>query len=210
MKFSPFLILLLSGTGLAAAPDDGLPAQKAPLRQKRELRDVLTWCYHLQNDEGDLSAHLSSPFDLFVLDYSRDGSEDGRYTQEEIAELKEAEGRRRFVLAYLSIGEAEDYRYYWEDEWWESPPSWLGPENPEWPGNYTVRYWEVGWQNIVREYLEQILAAGFDGVYLDRIDAYEFWEEENPRAAEDMVSLVRLIRQWGEEEKGGKTHYSSF
>ncbi|TAN37800.1 MAG: hypothetical protein EPN23_04615 [Verrucomicrobia bacterium] len=46
------------------------------------------------------------------------------------------------MRAYLSIGEAGDYRGYWEKEWSAQPPTWLGAENPDWKGNFKVRYWQ--------------------------------------------------------------------
>ena len=53
-------------------------------------------------------------------------------------------------------------------------------ENPNWPGNYKVRYWEQSWKDIIygndNSYLKKILDAGFDGVYLDIIDAFEYYE----------------------------------
>ena len=84
----------------------------------------------------------------------------------------------RLVIAYMSIGEAEDYRYYWEPAWSVNPPSWLETEN--WEGNYKVRYWDSDWQKIIfgneDSYLKKVLDAGFDGVYLDIIDAFEYFE----------------------------------
>ncbi len=84
------------------------------------------------------------------------------------------------MICYMSIGEAEDYRWYWEGSWEQDPPSWLGPENPDWPGNYLVRYWDSGWQSIIYgnddAYLDRIMDAGFDGVYLDKIDSFESYE----------------------------------
>ncbi len=86
----------------------------------------------------------------------------------------------RKVLCYMSIGEAEDYRYYWNPAWRTDPPSWLEDENPEWPGNYKVRYWDKEWQNIIygnnQSYVKKIIDAGFDGVYLDIIEAFEYFE----------------------------------
>jgi len=55
-------------------------------------------------------------------------------------------------------------------------PSWLDKENPDWPGNYKVRFWDSGWQAIIFQYLDKILAQGFDGVYLDLVDAYEYYQ----------------------------------
>ena len=28
-------------------------------------------------------------------------------------------------------------------------PSWLEDENPDWEGNYRVKYWEAEWQKII-------------------------------------------------------------
>ncbi|MGC9312668.1 MAG: endo alpha-1,4 polygalactosaminidase, partial [Sediminispirochaetaceae bacterium] len=89
-------------------------------------------------------------------------------------------GGKRLLICYMSIGEAEDYRYYWKTSWKKSPPEWIEEENPDWEGNYKVRYWDAGWQSLIfgnpDAYLDRILAAGFDGVYLDIIDAFEYFE----------------------------------
>lgn len=92
-----------------------------------------------------------------------------------------ANGGRRLVMGYMSIGEAEDYRYYWQSSWNKHRPEWMDKENSAWSGNYKVCYWYKECQDIIcgsgDSYLNRILAAGFDGVYLDVIDAYEYFEE---------------------------------
>jgi len=84
------------------------------------------------------------------------------------------------VIAYMSIGEAESYRYYWKTAWNTNMPVWMGQENPNWHGNYKVRYWMKKWQKIIygndNSYVKKIINQGFDGVYLDIIDAYEYFE----------------------------------
>lgn len=91
-------------------------------------------------------------------------------------------GSTRLVIGYMSIGEAEDYRYYWDSAWDTTPPSWLAEENPDWPGNYKVHYWQQGWKDIISgnasSYLKKILDSGFNGVYLDIIDAFEYFESQ--------------------------------
>lgn len=91
-----------------------------------------------------------------------------------------ANGGTRLVICYMSIGEAEDYRYYWQPSWNANPPSWLGSVNPDWPGNYKVEYWQPEWQAIITgndsSYTRRILNSGFDGVYLDLVDAFEYFE----------------------------------
>jgi cysteinyl-tRNA synthetase len=131
------------------------------------------------NKTAFLQALQGTDYDLVIIDLFYDGIE--QLTAAEVQSLKtKANGGTRLVIAYMSIGEAEDYRYYWRSEWASDPPSWLAAENPNWPGNYKVRYWDVGWQQLIYgnedSYLRRIIDAGFDGVYLDIIDAYEYFE----------------------------------
>jgi cysteinyl-tRNA synthetase, unknown class len=120
--------------------------------------------------------------DWIVLDATYDGDE--RWTVAELNAIRTAKPDRK-VVAYLSIGEAEDYRPYWQKSWDrngdgkpdQAAPSWLNAENPDWEGNYKVKYWERGWQGIMLPEIDRIMAQGFDGLYLDIVDAFEFYEE---------------------------------
>ena len=91
-------------------------------------------------------------------------------------------GARRLVIAYMSIGEAEDYRNYWKAEWKQDPPAWMDEINEAWEGNYQVKYWSKEWQDLLYghsdSYLDLILAANFDGAFLDVVDAYEYFKEK--------------------------------
>jgi len=125
-----------------------------------------------------LGAVAGTDYDVVLIDLFFD---DVQFSAAEVTTLKTKDnGGARLVLAYMSIGEAEDYRYYWQTAWDNNPPAWLLEENPDWAGNYKVNYWDAGWQGIITgndgSYLGKILDAGFDGVYLDLIDAYEYFE----------------------------------
>jgi len=127
-------------------------------------------------------AIMLTNYDLLIMDLFF--SENVAFTADEINKMKnKANGGRRMVVCYLSIGEAEDYRYYWEQGWKPGNPSWLYEENPDWEGNYKVKYWEKACQDLIfgndNSYLKKILDAGFDGVYLDIIDAFEYFEQIN-------------------------------
>lgn len=201
------------------------------------LAGVRKWGYQLQG--FDASRARSLPHDLLVVDEAFDLTlGDERRAQALKALQRKADGSRRLVLAYLSIGEAEDYRRYWNRTWVQSSPDaiassarsvpapspirtaalgrgtptalvqplripssaapkWLGDENPEWRGNYRVRFWQSEWQAQMwgspEAAIERLIKAGFDGVYLDRADVYAHWRQERPSAREDMIDLlVRL------------------
>ncbi len=159
--------------------------------------NVNAWVYQLQNFNVKEISNANS--ELAVIDYSYDGTEDNELPRNDVLAMKSGKHPKK-LISYMSIGEAEDYRFYWKDEWNTNPPSWLGPENPNWPGNYKVRYWDPEWQRIIYgtpdSYLDRIIRAGFDGVYLDIIDAYDFFEEERPSAKEDMIRFVISIAQY--------------
>jgi cysteinyl-tRNA synthetase len=129
--------------------------------------------------EEFIAAVRATNYDLLIMDYFFD--EDTFFSSAEVEKLRlKANGGRRLVISYMSIGEAEEYRYYWDEKWYSDPPTWLDEENPDWEGNYKVRYWMEEWQDILfgdeDAYLDRILSAGFDGVYLDIIDAFEYYE----------------------------------
>jgi cysteinyl-tRNA synthetase len=177
-------------TGFAAEADTA--ARKAIIRQ---LAAVESWGYQLQDINTEAIA--ATDYQLFVVDHSAHGNSASIFDREEVDLMKShPSDERRIVLAYLSIGEAEDYRYYWKPGWWTSPPQWLKQENPDWPGNYAVRYWEKDWQSLIfgdaSAYLDRIMMAGFDGVYLDRVDAFDL-EDSLLAAPERMAAMVSFV-----------------
>ncbi len=106
-------------------------------------------------------------------------------------------GGRSVVVSYISIGEASDFRDYWDKDWTttgkatgkltKEAPDWLGPVNPDWPESRKVRFWDEEWQNTMFNDrktgdLDAIVKAGFDAAYLDIIDAYYFWGAEVAKA----------------------------
>lgn len=129
---------------------------------------------HLSPEKAAALAELGkSGRDVLVLDeYFR---ENEPYTKEDLATIRAGQAGRK-ILAYLSIGEAENYRPYWQKAWKANLPAFLLGENPDWPGNFRVKYWSPEWQSLILAALDRILKAGFDGIYLDIVDAFEGFE----------------------------------
>jgi cysteinyl-tRNA synthetase, unknown class len=160
------------------------------------LSDVKSWAFQLQN--VDPLEIKFSPYDVVVLDYGFDRRNATAFPREVVDMMrKRANGKRRPMFAYMSIGEAETYRYYWQDSWLTNRPEWLEPENPDWPGNFLVQFWHPGWQELIygspNAYLDRILDAGFDGVYLDGVDKFEQWQRTRPGAGDAMVDFITGI-----------------
>ncbi|MCU0521148.1 MAG: endo alpha-1,4 polygalactosaminidase [Anaerolineae bacterium] len=152
---------------------------------------VDSWVYQLTGYRNDrLDQIAATRFDLAVIDLARDGDSDF-FTHSEIAALQ-ATGK--VVLAYFEIGAIEDYR----PEWDEVPPDLMLGALSGWPGEQYVAYWDPRWWPIVEGRVDQALAAGFDGAYLDMIATYEeipAYAAGTDRAdlAQKMVDLIARI-----------------
>lgn len=179
----------------------------APMVEARDLSQVRSWTYWLSGPKPALIA--ASGFDMAVVDHSRDGTGAGAFSPDEVRRMQtRPDGERRIVLSYMSIGEAEDYRGYWRPAWSRTPPAWLEAENPDWKGNFKVRFWDPDWQRVIfgtpNSYLDTILEQGFDGVYLDIVDAYWYFQEKGRKsAAAEMIRFVSAIAAYARARRPG-------
>ncbi len=126
--------------------------------------------------------------DWIVLDPVFGGKHDERWSAADLRAIRAGRTGRK-IIAYFSIGEAENYRTYWRKSWDANrdgkpdagAPEWLHGENPDWAGNYKVKYWRGDWQRIMLDEVERVMARGFDGLYLDIVDAFEFFEKDGKK-----------------------------
>ena len=125
---------------------------------------MLAYLYQLQNASfNDLS---STDFKVGVID-----PDDTGISSSQVGILQQQD---KTIFSYLSIGEAEDYRSYWNDNNWDSnPPDFLLAENPNWPGNFNVKFWDNDWQNIMLNRVTDLVQQGYNGMYLDIVDGYQ-------------------------------------
>jgi cysteinyl-tRNA synthetase len=99
---------------------------------------------------------------------------------------------RRGVLpiAYVNIGEAEEYRWYYPD----IKPGWLFGKNPNWPDHYYIDVNNTEWQQLVLEtILPRIFRKGFPGIFLDMVDVAS--PNLHPSTREGVVALIGKIRR---------------
>ena len=123
-----------------------------------------------------IDAIAATNFDLVLIDLFYG---DDVLTTSDVGQLKlKANGGSRLVIAYMNIGSAENYRYYWQDDWKLHSPNWLKKEYEGYEDEIWVKFWKKDWQEIIfgndDSYTKKIINAGFDGVYLDNVEAYYF------------------------------------
>ncbi len=135
---------------------------------------------NLSNADDMIAQMKATNYDVLIIDAFFN---DVLLTANQVSQLKvKTNGGTRKVIAYMSIGEAEDYRYYWQTDWKVGTPSFIKAVNPDWAGNYKVEYWNTEWQKVIfggsNAYLDKLLSAEFDGAYLDIIDGFEYFENQ--------------------------------
>jgi cysteinyl-tRNA synthetase, unknown class len=186
------------------AINDAVPSGKSP-------KNVSGWAFNVNDNSIDKLLQNDAKF--LVIDYSKDGTEAQRYSPSDLTALHQ---KGKEAVSYLSIGEAEEYRYYYQPEWKTNPPSWLGKDNPDWPGNTKVKYWDPEWQKVMFNYMDKIIESGFDGIYLDIVDGYEYWSNPNngeglvldkTDAAQRMIDFVGKLTEYARVQKGKPDFY---
>jgi len=89
-------------------------------------------------------------------------------------------GAKRMVFARMDLGTAASYRFYWQPNWHEGNPSWIGAPYPGDPDRYFVDYWTPGWQNLMfgnpQSFVYGLIAQGYDGVVLEGLRTYLAFE----------------------------------
>lgn len=100
------------------------------------------------------------------------------------------------LIGYISVGEAEPYRAYWEQV---KNSSFLVEKNPVW-GSYLVDIRSSPWQELLlHRVIPKILELGYDGIFLDTVDTAFYLEEKDPERFEGskraLVQLIKKIRE---------------
>lgn len=131
---------------------------------------------NFSSKEDMMNAVLATNFDVILMDLFFNETE---FTSSEVNQMKKkANGGQRLVISYINIGSAEKFRYYWKKGWGLHHPLWLKRKYDGYDDEFWVKFWKKDWQDIIygneNSYMKKILNAGFDGAYLDNVEAYYF------------------------------------
>ncbi len=220
--YSTIVALMLFGLWVVPLAGKTLAGQRSGINMNlKRLREASTWMYQIQglDRRGAITALAKTDYPLLVLEptLTVKGDEDFN-TKRMLQRLRwTPKGKRRVILAYVNIGEAERFRTYWKDSW-RAPsggnpgtPDFILTEDPDgWSGVFPVAYWDKRWQNIWlgdRGIVRRMAKLGFDGIYMDWVEAYD---DETVKAkarrghinaAREMVTFIRRMRRSGRRAK---------
>lgn len=175
---------------------------------------VDSWAIQLQGLErpGAADALAREPVHMLVLEATRTVKGQENFPTRALVERLSAE---KLCLAYVNVGQAEDYRTYWTSSWrGPGEPSFvLGPDPDGWQGNYPVAYWDPRWRRELwgapGALVDAAIADGFDGVLCDWVLGYEDATVASAarRAGVDparaMAELLRDLRAYARAKRPG-------
>jgi len=193
----------------------GTQADERMTRHDR-LSKVSHWFYFLDFNEvfPVVKRIAKSGYDMVVVEPIFTERENTGFKVSKMVRHLKGKAGRRLVLAYIDIGEAEDWRTYWKQSWRIGNPEWIVADDPDgWDGNYPVAYWHEGWRNIwlgKGGYIEALKRAGFDGIYLDWVEAYS--DENVINAAKRMNvdprrEMIRWVRDLAAQGRRGNSSF---
>lgn len=195
----PFPLLCLLLIVIAGLPATRSHAQDRPAQG---LDAVTHWLYliDVNLDEDTVAQITDSTYDMVVIDFITSEAANVDYPLAEVIATWQDAEHPKLVIAYIDIGQAESYRTYWQPGWGIGDPHWIISADPDgWAENYPVAYWYDEYRDIwLAEdgYIAQIAAAGFDGIYLDWVEAYDdtnviaFAEAEGTDPIQEMIWWV--------------------
>ncbi len=99
--------------------------------------------------------------------------------------------RETIRLGYLSVGEADINRAYWQSV---RDRPFLVETNPNWPDNVRVDLRDKAWQEILlNQEAPRLLRMGFQGFMLDTIDTAPYLETKDPVR---FAGMRQALKDW--------------
>lgn len=167
---------LLLGCESVTQPS-GRPGGRDARGRLRRLDHVQKWLCYYGSDRGVLKV---PGMQMLVLD----ADNIGRLTEEDKA--------GRVCLAYLSLGEAEEFRWYWNEV---RGAAWILGENPNWGRDHLVDTRSHAWRHlVVKQVARRLIDRGYDGFMLDTLDTVEsLMQTDAKRFAGVATGMARIV-----------------
>jgi polysaccharide biosynthesis protein PelA len=129
---------------------------------------------------GDYHLGEMGPYQLMIIDPD----------QSRAHEADSLSNRGALAVAYVNIGEAESYRWFYND----IRHDWILGANPNWKDHFYIDAAKQGWHTLVIDrVLPAIFSKGFKGVFLDMVDVAS--PDLYPMLRPGIVALIHEIRE---------------
>lgn len=143
--------------------DEAAPVKKAA-PTVTNLNSVKTFAYY--TSQVDPETVGKSDYDLMIVNEA-----DANSRLFDAADIEKMKTNDKLVIAEISVGHAESYRWYWKKEWDRARPSFLGEEISK--NKFLVKgLGSNEWESITKSIVDRAIESGYDGILLDGIDAW--------------------------------------
>ena len=149
---------------------------------RKQLQGVEHWLCYYGSDRNVLS---TPGLQMLILDPDAIGPVDA------------ADKQGRLLIGYLSLGEAEEFRDYWEEI---AEEDWVLFENPNWKADHLIDPRSSAWRKlVVKTIARHISDFGYDGFMLDTLDTAEMLLELDQTGfagvREGMADIIQALRR---------------
>jgi endo-alpha-1,4-polygalactosaminidase (GH114 family) len=199
MAFTRYLAALALATVQAIVS----PAHAAPALE--DVRSYLYLVFSQTRSPGIYDAIRAAPHDMIIL-----GVQHGDPPLDRA--LADPAGRK-LILGYanLTLGATWQNPDLFVNG---APPSWFGNQDPDWPANYSVQFWNPGWLDELTKRIDVLIADGYDGVLLDSASGDFAWTPGNPygnpvypSASRDLGTLLIKLKAHVQAKRLAKPFY---
>lgn len=166
-----------------SAVPDAMPEKSASRADIGRVADIKSFYILLNADsfrskKAYLEALQTCNADLIIIPSSYDRL---FLSKEQITALKtKPNGAKRLLFAAVSAGAASKSELYWQKQWEDTPPSWMHGIDDVWGDEIPVEFWNPAWKKLIygsdSALIDQIIAAGFDGICLHQLTNYDYFE----------------------------------
>jgi endo-alpha-1,4-polygalactosaminidase (GH114 family) len=127
---------------------------------------------------------VPEPYDMLIAPYYGDHNP---IKPAGVRIFENSNSRGRLAIAYIDAGEfmrcCSNIDFPDQASWFDAQgeltaaaPSWFGPPNPKFIGQlWVVRDWDPAWQAYILGQIDETIALGFDGVFLDNVNNDGAW-----------------------------------
>jgi len=149
------------------------------LRAKDKLKNIKSWiCYYQSNLPKE-----TPRYDLYIFDSTY------------FPNLMPIKAQGSSVIGYISLGEVTATSSYFPKV---KNDKLIIDENENWPGAFRINIKNKKWHNfVINVLMPNIIAKGFDGIFIDTIDTAEYLENDKKISGsiKGAVSLIKKIRK---------------
>lgn len=183
------------------------------------IKDVKYWAYLLKGEysSGEVKELVNSSYDLIVLEPTRTLKDSRNFNMKRVVDrVKQSKSSKpnktKLVFAYINIGEAESWRWYFDNIKNHNKDLIIKEDPDGWSGEFLVKFWEQKWKDIIlygvsessnfTSSIQQAMDDGFDGVYLDWVESYadedirKISQKEGIDAKSEMIKFLSEIRSF--------------